>query len=178
MDLETVVETRRSVRAYAGRPVPDDVLGRVLELTHLAPSAMNHQPWKFIVVKDQARRTEIARLSHDQSFMAEAPVIVVFCGRRYDNPHNWMGSNLFLIDVAIAVDHFTLAARDAGLGTCWIGAFDHEPLRALLEVPADHDIVMLVPVGYPASDTAFGPTTERLALADVVCHERFGGPTT
>ncbi len=174
MNFETVVKTRRSVRSYSDEDVPEDVLERLLDVARMAPSAVNIQPWQFIVVRNANTRRKIAGLANHQDFVADAPVVVVFCGKRYDNPHNWIGSDLFLMDVAIAIDHFTLAARNEGLGTCWIGAFDHQPLKDLLGVPAAHDIVMLVPAGYPESDAAFHVTDDRRPLVDVVFREKFG----
>ena len=87
-----------------------------------------------------------------------------------------MGPNLFLIDVAIAIDHMTLAARNEGVGSVWIGAFDQNPIKKLLAVPADHDVVMLLPLGYPAADDAFHPTTERVPFAQIVFAGKFGQP--
>jgi nitroreductase len=85
-----------------------------------------------------------------------------------------MGENLYLIDLGVAIEHLVLAARNEGLGTCWIGAFQDQPIKKLLGVPADHDVVMLLPVGYPASEDQFGATTERLAPGEIVFAERFG----
>ncbi|MEI8198036.1 MAG: nitroreductase family protein, partial [Phycisphaerae bacterium] len=108
--------------------------------------------------------------------VAQASVVVVCCGKKYKNPYNWVGDNLYLVDVAIAIDHMTLAARNEGIGSVWIGAFDHEPIKKLLAVPADHDVVMLLPLGYPATEGAFHTTTERLALDQIVFGEKFGNP--
>ena len=83
MEFETVIKTRRSVRAYAPRDVPEDALGRVLDAARSAPSANNKQPWRFIVVKADATRQKIAKLAADQAFIAEAPVVIVCCGKRY-----------------------------------------------------------------------------------------------
>ncbi len=175
MDFTTVVRTRRSVRSYAQRDIPGEVLGRILDAARLAPSACNTQPWRFIVVRDAATRTKIARAAHDQAFVAAAPVVIACCGRRYPGRYSWIGEGMYLIDLAIAIDHLTLAARAEGVGSCWIGAFEHEPIKRLLAVPADHDVVMLVPLGYPASPDAFRATEDRLALSEVVFAERFGG---
>ena len=77
MDFTTVIKTRRSVRAYSDKPIPDDVLGRILEAGRLAPSACNFQPWRFIVVKDAATRSQLAKQAHSQSFVAKAPGMLV-----------------------------------------------------------------------------------------------------
>ena len=174
MDFTTVITTRRSVRAYADKPVPEDVLDRVLEAARLAPSACNFQPWRFIVVKDAATRSQLAKLAHRQQFMVKAPVVIVCCGKRYPQKYNWIGDNLYLVDLGIAIEHLVLAARNEGLGTCWVGAFHDQPIKKLLDIPADHDVVMMLPVGYPVSEDQFGATTERLAMDQIVFSERFG----
>jgi nitroreductase len=176
MDFTTVIKTRRSVRAYADKPIPEDVLGRVLEAGRLAPSACNFQPWRFIVVKDAATRGQIAKMAGQQQFVAKAPVVIVCCGKRYAQKYNWIGENLYLVDLGIAVEHLALAARNEGLGTCWIGSFQDQPIKKLLGVPADHDVVMLLPMGYPVSADQFSATTERLGIEQVVFAEKFGGP--
>jgi len=174
MDFQEVIQTRRSVRSYRSDPVPDDALERVLEAARSAPSANNVQPWRYIVVTDQATREKIADISFNQAFIAEAPVVIVCCGHNYHDSYSWIADNMFLVDSTISFDHLTLAARAEGLGTCWIGAFDHPQLKELLNVPAGYDIVVLTPLGYPQSDTAFRPVSNRKALDEIVFHERFG----
>ena len=176
MDFWTVLKTRRSIRAYADRPVADDLLQKVLEAARLAPSAFNLQPWRFIVVTDPATRQELAKLSQDQGFVASAPVVIVCVGKRYEQAYNWMGDKMFLLDVAIAVDHLTLAARAEGLGTCWIGAFANESMRQLLAIPPEFDVVALTPLGFPAADELFSAQTERLPMEQIAFYGQFGKP--
>ena len=83
MELEEVVRTRRSVRSYSSQAVSEETVERVLTLATRAPSANNVQPWRFIVVRDKAKREQIAEVSFQQSFIAEAPVVIVCCGERY-----------------------------------------------------------------------------------------------
>lgn len=176
MDFSEVIRTRRSVRAYKGDAIPADVLRRVLEGARMAPSANNTQPWTFIVVRDAALRKKIAEISFDQSFIAEAPVVIVYCGRQYHDSYSWIADNMYIVDVTIAVDHLTLAARNEGLGTCWIGAFHREPLKKLLDIPAGHDPIILTPLGYPSSPAAFRAASSRKPLGEIVCAEKFGQP--
>lgn len=174
MDFRTVVTTRRSVRSFADRDVPEDVLRRVLDAARNAPSANNKQPWHFVVVRDASIRTQLAQRAAGQTFVGEAPVVIACCGRKSEDAYSWIGPYMHVVDVAIAVDHLTLAARNEGLGTCWVGAFDHQACKALLKVPETHNIVMLVPVGYPARETAFGETGNRRPLDEVVSADHFG----
>ena len=174
MDLYDVIRTRRSVRSYKGDAIPANVLHRVLDAARMAPSANNTQPWKFIVVKDPATRKKVAEVSFAQSFIAEAPVVIVCCGRRYHDAYSWIADNMYLVDVTIAVDHLTLAARNEGLGTCWIGAFDREALKALLKIPNDHDPVVLTPLGFPSGMRPFQSGASHKPLGEIAFSEMFG----
>jgi len=167
MDFTEVIRTRRSIRAYSPDPVPDEVLRRVLDSARMAPSANNIQPWHFIVVRDAAVRRHLAELAAGQAFVGEAPVVVACCGKRYADRYSWIGDNMYLVDCAIAIDHLTLAARNEGLGTCWIGAFDHESVKRVVKPPAGYDVIMLIPIGYPDSPKAFRETTSRQSLRSV-----------
>jgi len=152
MDVLEAIKTRRSVRSYSSRPIPDEVMERMKLALRYAPSACNFQPWCFILVTEAELRQKVAKAAHDQLFMAEAPLIVVGCGMP-DQAYKGMGGhgNSTDIDVAIALDHLTLTAVAEGLGTCWIGAFDEEKVKRLLNVPANVKVVAMTPLGYPAS---------------------------
>ncbi len=152
MNVLEAIKTRRSVRAYAPRPIPPDVFHRMKQALRFAPSACNLQPWRFILVTDDHLRRQLAMLSHNQLWIAEAPVVVVGCGFP-EQAYKTMGGygNSVEIDLAIALDHLTLAAVAEGLGTCWIGAFDEQQIKNLLHVPPTAKIVAMTPLGYPAT---------------------------
>jgi nitroreductase len=130
----------------------------------LAPSACNFQPWKFIWVQDGDLRRRVAEAANNQEWMADAPCIVVGCGRA-DDAYKKMGGDGSSIDVdlAIALDHLTLAAAAEGLGTCWIGAFNQAAVKELLSVPLDVKVVALTPLGRPAAPEAFARSSRPAA---------------
>lgn len=169
MDVYEAIKTRRSVRAYQDKPIPEEVLNRILEAARLAPSAGNRQDWKFIVVKDPETRRAIATASRNQQFIAEAPVVIVAVSL---NPDRIMSCEVpaYAVDLAIAVDHITLAATAEGLGTCWIGAFSQGEMKKILNVPDKYKIVTLTPLGYPADSPR---PKVRKSLEEIVCYERF-----
>ena len=177
--VEEAIRTRRSVRAFADRPIERGVLDRVLELAAQAPSANNMQPWHFVVVEDPARRRDLAALTTGQEWIADAPAIVACCSQRYVDRWSWLGDKMYLVDAAIAVDHLTLVARAEGLGTCWVGAFDargHTEMKRLLALPDGLDVLVLAPIGYPAEgEEAFAPSRRRKPLGAVVSRETYGG---
>jgi len=175
MDFYEVIKTRRSVRKFKSTTVPDVVLKRVLEAARIAPSGSNRQPWRFIVIKDAERKRKIARLCHHQSFIAQAPIVIAGCGKNiHYNRGEWMGDCSMIVDVAIALDHLTLAARAEGLGTCWIGSFENAEIKKYLGIPEDVNVVALTPLGYPQDETSFCETEDRLPLEEIVYQEVWG----
>ncbi|MGQ9552624.1 MAG: nitroreductase family protein [Anaerolineae bacterium] len=171
MELYEVIRTRRSIRKYRPDPIPQAVLERILDAARIAPwgtASRVGQPVRLIVVRDAETRAKLVPLCHKQAFIATAPVVIVACG--YDigwNRGGWMGRYAVIVDVAIAVDHLTLAARAEGLGTCWIGSFDNAALKELFELPDDINVVALTPLGYPDGDLFTGPEG-RISLDEFV----------
>ena len=169
MEVMDAMRKRRSIRDYEDRPVPEEKVQKILEAARLAPSASNRQRWKFIVVRDGERRQELARAAGGQKHIAVAPVVIAAVATM---PEYVMrcGVPAYAVDLAIAVDHMTLAAVNEGLGTCWIGAFSQEQARDILGVPEDYRIVALLPLGFPGQA---GPTKTRKSLEEIVCYETF-----
>ncbi|MFP4199847.1 MAG: nitroreductase family protein [Clostridia bacterium] len=170
-DFLELARSRCSTRAYKADPVPEELLEKVLEAARLAPSASNRQPWNFVVVRDATVREELAEIAGRQAFVGEAPVIIAAVAT---DPDRMMTCDVpsYAVDVAIAVDHITLAAEDLGLGTCWIGLFDQDEAKRILGVPEDKKIVTLLPLGYPA---AVPKPKRRKDLEEIVSWESFGG---
>jgi len=173
MDFYEVARTRRSVRSYRPNPIPKEVLNRVLEAVRIAPSGSNRQPWKFIMVQDEALKQKMVSACNNQDFIAEAPLVVVACGSniQYDRG-GYMGDMSMLVDVTIAFTHLVLAARAEGLGTCWIGAFQNEAVKKLLNVPEEFNVVAITPLGY-SSGEAFTEPGPRKSLEEIVSTDTF-----
>ncbi|MEA1964490.1 MAG: nitroreductase family protein [Candidatus Aerophobetes bacterium] len=171
MEVKQAIQKRRSVRSYEKRAVPEEKIKRVLEAARLAPSASNRQLWKFIVVRDETRRQEIAKAASNQSFIAEAPVVIAAVGL---DPDSLMrcGVPRYAVDLAIAVDHMTLAAVEENLGTCWIGSFSQEKVKKMLNIPEKYKVVALLPLGFPADKPK---VKSRRSLKEIVCYETFTG---
>jgi len=168
MDLMQAIRARRSIRDYQDRPVEEEKLQAVLQAGRLAPSARNMQDWKFIVVKDAATRQKLARAARDQQFVGQAPVVIAACGT--SDLVMTCGQPTYPIDVAIALDHMTLAAAALDLGTCWIGAFYEDQVKEILGVPHKIRVVALLPLGYPAEEPAPRP---RKNLDEIVAWEHW-----
>ncbi len=180
MDLFDVLKTRRSVRAYSDQPIPPEILDRLKEAIRVAPSACNIQPWHFVLVADAGLREKLAAASYKQSWMAKAAIIVVACGIPA-KAYKYMGGygNSIDVDLAIAVDHLTLAAASEGLGTCWVGAFDEAQVKVLLGIPANVKVVAMTPLGYPATADLIRPLdpSRRKPVAELFSVDKYQGPT-
>jgi nitroreductase len=168
MDLMQAIRARRSIRDYRDLPVEEEKLLAVLDAGRLAPSARNMQDWRFVVVKDAATRQKLAVAARDQKFVGQAPVVIAACGT--SDLVMTCGQPAYPIDVAIALDHMTLAAASLGLGTCWIGAFYEDKVKEILGVPPEIRVVALLPLGYPAQQPAPRP---RKNLDDIVAWEHW-----
>jgi nitroreductase len=170
MDVFEAIAARKSVRAFVDRPVGEDELARVLDAARAAPSARNGQEWRFVVVRDRAMRERIAAEAAHQPFIGTAAVLLACCAQT-DGRLMRCGQLAYTIDVAIAMDHLTLAAAALGLGTCWIGSFDEALVKELLGIPAAVRVVQLMPLGYPADPSPV--TKSRLRREEIVHMERW-----
>jgi nitroreductase len=169
MELKEVIKNRKSIREYEDTPIEEDKLLRVLEAARLAPSGGNSQEWKFVIVRNLKRRQKLAQAAEGQTFVAQAPVIIAAIATMPD-PIMICGVPAYAVDLAIAVDHITLAAVDEGLGTCWIGAFSQDASRKILNIPVKYKIVALMPLGFPKEP---GRPKTRKSLEEIVCYETF-----
>ena len=169
MDVFECIRSRRSVRSFQDQPIDDEILRQVLDAARRAPSANNRQNWKFVVVRDAKLRKELAGAAMDQTFVSEAPVVIVACATKTDHVMP-CGHPAHLVDVPIAIEHMALAARALGLGTCWIGAFRQDDVKRVLGIPKSVQVIELLPIGYPAS---WPPETSRKHLDEIVCYDRW-----
>jgi len=165
MDVLEAIRNRRSIRRYHAKDVPDEKLMQVLEAGRWSPSAHNSQCRKFIVVKDQGTRRELARVAPYGAFLTEAPVAIAVV----IDP---LVSNHPVEDGAAATQNMLLAAHALGLGSCWIGAYGsgyEDRAREILGIPGDKRLLSLISLGYAADS---GGTT-RMELGRLVCYERY-----
>lgn len=170
MNFFELIESRRSVRAYSPAPIEPEKLHAILEAANRAPSAGNLQAYEIYLVRDAAVRRLLARAALDQFFLAQAPVVLVFCthARRSAERYGRRGAELYALqDATVACTFAMLAAAAQGLGTVWVGAFDEEAVRRAIGAPEAHRPVAILPVGYPAEQPQ---ATPRRSLSELV-HE-------
>ena len=166
MALLDVIRKRYSCRAYQDKSVEQDKLDCILEAARLAPSARNMQDWRFVVVTDKAIKSQVAATTNRPEVFEKAGVIIAACS----NSDHVMrcGQAIGPIDVSIALEHICLQAADLGLGTCWIGSFDADKVRQILEIPENVVIIELMTVGYPADSK---PEPKREPIEKIVCYD-------
>lgn len=160
-------KNRFSARKFDEKPVDDNDINYILECVRMAPSAVNFQPWKFVVVKSE-RALEKLQQCYDREWFKTAPVAVI----AYKNIQEQWVRNADAkphgdIDVAIAVEHLCLAATERNLGTCWICNYKPELLKQLFPQPQEFEPVAIIPIGHIASDCP-KKIKDRKDLGDIV----------
>jgi len=169
MILEAILK-RRSVRSYLNKEVEEEKLREVLEAGRFAPSACNIQPWKFVVVRNEEIRKKMVRACANQKFVGEAPVLIVGCiTQKGYLMGGWYDSNI--LDLGIALDHMTLQSAHLGLGTCWIGAFNEDEVKSILNIPKNVRVGAILTLGYPKNGNVF--EKDRKAFSEIVSFEKF-----
>ena len=173
MDVFETIKGRRSIRAYRDIEVPQEIVEKLIEAARWAPSAGNIQPWEFIIVRNPETKRRLAEAALGQSFIEEAPVVIVVCAdeERSARGYGTRGRTLYCIqDTAAAIQNIHLAACALGLGTCWVGAFKEDEARKILNIPGGVRPVAIIPVGYPAESPS--PRSRR-PLKEIIHYERF-----
>jgi nitroreductase len=172
MDVFEAVQERRSIRAYQDKPVPRETLEKILEAARLAPSAGNAEPWHFIAVTSSEKRKALSG-GRFAKFLTQTPIVIVACGDKEASP-DW-----YAIDVALAVENMVLTATNEGLGTCCVGSFNEKEVKAIVNVPENFEVVLLLAVGYPREKIDMSSKLLRLVrtrktLSEVASLEEFG----
>jgi len=173
MELFDTIKKRRSVRAFTDEGVSDEEVQRLIDAARWAPSAGNIQPWEFVVVRSPEVKRMLAAAALNQTFIEEAPVVIVVCAdqTRSGRGYGSRGVNLYCIqDTAAATQNLLLAATAMGLGACWVGAFYEEQASKAVKAPRGVRPVAIVPIGHPAEKPSSRP---RRPISEIVHHETF-----
>jgi len=174
LDVFEAIKNRRSVRVFTDKPVSDEEVEKLIDTARWAPSAGNIQPWEFIVVRDQQIKAGVCEAAGNQTFIEEAPVVIVVCANvwRSGQGYGSRGINLYCLqDTAAATQNMLLAAEALGLATCWVGAFHEEEARKVLNIPTGVRPVAIIPVGHAMQKPR---ARSRRPLNEIVHHEAFG----
>lgn len=163
MDTLKCIHTRREIRDYLDKPIPQDALQKILEAGRLAPSSKNSQPWHFIVIREKETLRKISELTPTGAHIAKAPLaiaVLMDCAKLPD------------VDGARAIQNMVLAAWDLGVGACWVTNFYDDGVKDLLSAPQRMKLVSVIPFGYP---TELKTTRKKIrkTLNEVVHFEKF-----
>lgn len=163
MPILEIIKKRRSIRAFEKKEIPKEILEKLIEAIIWAPSAGNLQSRKFYFVFNQEIKEKLAIAALGQSFIAKAPLVIVGCT---NDEISWRygerGKKLYSIcDVSASIQNMMLLAREEGLGTCWVGAFDEREVAKILNLPKNLHPIAIVPVGYPAEKPSAPPRVSK-----------------
>jgi len=173
LDVFEAIKGRRSIRAYTREEVSEEEVKQLIEAARSAPSAGNIQPWEFVIVRDPTIKRRLAAAALDQTFIEEAPVVIVVCANETKSGWGYgsRGINLYCLqDTAAATQNMLLSAHALGLGTCWVGAFREEEVRRVINPPRGVRPVAIVPVGHPAEKPM---ARSKRSIREIVHYETF-----
>lgn len=164
MQTFETIETLLAVRSYEDRPIPDEIVHRIVQAGRLTASAMNRQEWDFIVIRDKDRIRKLGTLASTGPYIAQAPlaIAVVVADDKYGP-----------IDGARATQDMMLTAWEEGIGSNWVGNVNTAEIRELLNVPQDRMVLNVLPFGYPTANIGEG-IKDRRPLGDVAHAEAYG----
>ena len=151
MNTLEAINNRRSIRKYTEKPVEFEKITTILDAARKAPCAGNLQDWRFILVTEKNLIKQVSEFAIEQYWIQTAPIVIIVCAipEKHEQYYGLRGKRLYNIqDCAAAIENILLAATDMGLGSCWIGAFEEEKLRAVFNIPADVRPQAIITIGY------------------------------
>jgi nitroreductase len=150
MDTLEAILTRRSIRKYADKPVPDEAINQLLHAAMQAPSSGNEQPWHFVVIRERRILNEIPSFHPHSHMLRQAAVAILVC----EDPSLEVYTGRGPLDCSAATINMLLAAHALGLGAVWVGIYPVEEringIRKLLGIPSHVNPIALVSIGYPS----------------------------
>jgi nitroreductase len=155
-------------------------LDTIFDSVRWAPSWNNTQCWEIAVVRDASIKAQLqaclpGKLNPAEKAIVQAPVVLAFCGR-LNHSGCYKGSPItkfgdwFMFDLGLACQNLCLTAHHLGLGTVIVGAFDHDKAAEIINIPTEHELLVLIPLGYPAR---VGKAPSRRAIEEFTHHDRF-----
>lgn len=169
MEVFDAVRTILAVRSYQDKPVPADLVRRIVDAGRLTGSSQNGQPWHFIVVEDRKMLSQLGAASRSGRYIAQAPLAIAVAIEK--------ASRFGVSDGSRAIQSMMLTAWSEGVGSNWVGFGGMSEAKSLLGVPDDYDLLAIVPFGYPVTPGGRGKK-RRKPITETVSRERYGRPIT
>jgi nitroreductase len=166
MEVFEAVRTVLAVREYQDKPVPAEIVQRIVEAGRLTGSSMNRQPWHFIVVQDRNTLRQLGALAKTGPYTGQAALAIVVVIQR---------TPFSVSDGSRAIQSMMLTAWSEGVGSNWVGFMGMTEVKKLLGIPDNLDVLAIIPFGYPVRPVGKGKKN-RKPLSEVAHLERFGQP--
>jgi nitroreductase len=166
MEVFDAVRTALAVRQFQDKPIPEPIVGQIVEAGRLTASSMNGQPWHFIVIQDKEMLRQLGALAPTGRYIAQAPLAIVVAMEQ---------SRFAISDGSRAIQSMILTAWSQGIGSNWVGFNNLKQINPVLGIPQEIDILAIVPFGYPAEAIGKGKKN-RKPLGEVAYRERWDQP--
>ncbi len=152
MNVQEALFTRRSIRKYEPRPIDPQMVETIVKAGMYAPSAVNKQPWHFIVFSREEIKEQIIAVHPSSKMLAQSPVSILVCYDEQLQHDEGYGA----VDCSAATQNMLLCAHDLGLGACWVGIYPRmarvEALKEIFRLPEHVVPFSLIALGYPAEE--------------------------
>nr|WP_321497923.1 nitroreductase [uncultured Methanolobus sp.] len=170
--MPEVIDTifsRRSIRKYKDEAIDDEDIITILEAAKWAPSGLNNQPWKFIVIKDKKTMKELAGCTHYSTIVQSAPLLIAV----YLDTETMYNKTKDIQAIGAAIQNMLLACCDLGLGAVWLGEIlnQSDKVNLILSCPDSLELMAVIAIGKPAES---GKSPSRKELEDIVFSEKYG----
>lgn len=178
-DLMSIIKGRRSIRRFENKPIPEMDLQQILEAVQWSPSWANTQCWEIVVVKNREMKERLnealSPTNPARKGLPDAPVVLALCGKvkssgYYKGEASTKLGDWFMFDLGIATQSICLTAHNLGLGTVIVGSIDHDKAKEMLGVGEGYQLVALIPVGYPAKESA---APKRREVSEFTHYDKF-----
>jgi nitroreductase len=179
LELMTIIKERRSIRNYSDKDVSDETLQSLMEAVQWTQSWANTQCWEIVAVKDPKVKEQIQKAvpSSNPAFKSvlNAPVVLALCAKLgtsgyYKGIVTTKFGDWFMFDLGLATQSLCLTAHAMGLGTVVVGLYEHDKVKAALNLPEEIDNVALIPLGYP---TKVPKPTKRRGVGEFLHYDSF-----
>jgi nitroreductase len=168
METREAIKTRRSVRGFTSEDVTDEIIEEILEAGRWAPSGLNNQAWRFIVVRNEETKVGLSKLTRYGPTIKNAIVlIVVFLDR--EHMYHYVKD---IQSIGACIQNMLLAIHSLGLGGVWLGEIlkNKEMVNKVLGAPESYELMAVVALGHPVKKTR---RSDRKKLSELVFRERF-----
>lgn len=167
--IQDAIKNRRSIREFTEQAVERDLLGKIISAGIWAPSGLNNQPWRFVIIRDKELRAQLAQLTHYAHIVAAAPALIAVYldqEKMYDRVKDHQAAGA-------CIQNMLLTAHELGLGAVWLGQIlaNKDKVNEVLQLDNHYELAALIALGYPSHRNQ---QSQRQPLEKFILHE-FGG---